>query len=55
MTRDSKTTILGACLAALVFAQPLITSQTFDIAKDWPNLVVGGLIAWITFYIGKKP
>lgn len=55
MTRDKKTTWLGATLAALTFAQPLITSGTFDIKKDWINLVVGCLIAWITYYIGKKP
>ena len=40
-----KTTLIGAILGGLVFIQTFTGTESFDISKDWLQLVVGVGIA----------
>lgn len=55
MTNNRITNILGAVLAFLIAIQPMLTEEGFNLRTDWINLVVAGLIAGLSYYIGKKP
>ena len=55
MTINQKSNLIGSVLAFLVAIQPLLTKEGFDLRTDWINLVVAGLIAGLSYYIGKKP
>jgi len=54
MTINQKSNVIGFILAVLVAIEPLLKKDGFNWQTDWINLVVAGLIAGLSYYIGKK-
>lgn len=47
--KNYKTTIIGALGAIWIAIQPIITTGTFDLGKDWKNLVGAAIVAGLGF------
>ena len=47
--KNWKTTLFGLIGAVWIAVQPLITTGTFDLSKEWKNLVGAAIVAAFSF------